>query len=62
MHSGIRAGENSKTGSDDSERMLFSSTSSMCSSPEAVCADAKTFNRRNHITISWSITTKRKKF
>ena len=39
-----------KTGIDYLDRMLFSSTS-MCSSPETVCADAKTFNSRNHITI-----------
>ena len=40
-----------KTGIDDFDRMFFSLTSSMCSSPEMVCTDAKTFNSRYHITM-----------
>ena len=51
IHSGIRAGGSTKTDIDDFDRMLFSSTSPLCTSPETVCADAKTFNSRNHITI-----------
>ena len=33
------------------DRMLFYSTSSMRPSPKMMCADAKAFNSRNHITI-----------
>ena len=62
IHSGIQAGGSAKTGIDVFDHMLFASTSSMCPSPETVGADAKTFNSRNHITIFWSMTTKRKKF
>ena len=42
IHSGMRAGGNSKTGIDDFNRMLFSFSSSTCPSPGTVCADAKT--------------------
>ena len=58
----MRAWGNSKTGFDDFDRILLSSTSSLCPSPGTVCVDIKTFNSRNHITFLGSMTTKRKKY
>ena len=51
IHSGMSLGANALTGIYNLDHMLFSLTSSMCSSPKMVCADAKAFNSRNDVMI-----------